>query len=131
VDSVEADGKVRSSRYLCVVGVGETSCAAPPEWLASLRDQRIEPIRNGTAYALLPDQKAVSDCSQHVELLDASGASCGGMDLPMAEGSCITEALSVGRDGTLIQTLAEKAWDCTDPQRGCRPVWRWWSRMFR
>jgi hypothetical protein len=130
VDSTDSSGKVRSSRYLCVVGVGETSCGSMPQWLASLRDQRIESIRNGAAYALLPDQTAAADCTQHVELLDANGASCGGADLPMAQGPCTTQPLSVGHDGTLIQPLAEKAWDCSDPQRGCRPVWRWWPRMF-
>jgi hypothetical protein len=131
VDATDSSGKVRSSRYLCVVGVGETSCGAMPQWLASLRDQRIEPIRNGAAYALLPDQTAASDCTQHVELLDANGTSCGGADLPMAQGSCTTQPLSVGREGTLIQPQAEKAWDCSDSQRGCRPVWRWWPGMFR
>jgi hypothetical protein len=131
VDSTDSSGNVRSSRYLCVVGVGETSCGSMPQWLASLRDQRIEPIRNGAAYALLPDQRAASDCTQHVEVLDANGASCGGADLPMAQGSCTTRPLSVGREGTLIQPQAEEAWDCSEPQRGCRPVWRWWPGMFR
>jgi hypothetical protein len=135
VDSTDSSGREQSSRYLCVVRTGETSCEAPPEWLGSLRDQRIEPVMRGVgnggfwAFAVLPDPKTVSDCTQHVELRSASGAACGGMELPMAEGSCLTQALSVGRDGTLIQPLPEKAWQCDS--RGCRPTWRWWPRMFK
>jgi hypothetical protein len=137
VDSADDPGRELSSRYLCVVRTGDTSCEAPPDWMASLRDQRIEPImrgregRGGWVYAVLPDPKTVSDCTQRVELLDGSGASCGSMDLPMAQGSCRTRALSVGHDGTLIQPLADKAWQCDPDPRGCRATWRWWPGLFQ
>jgi hypothetical protein len=131
VDSTDSDGTVQSSQYLCVVQVGKTTCGQPPDWLASRRDGRIEPIRNGTAYAVMPDPQAVSSCSQRVEVVDSNGASCGTMDLPMAAGACTTRSLSVGKDGTLIQSLADPAWQCGPDQRPCRPTYRWFRGMLK
>src|SRR6266850_60761 len=131
VDSPDSDGTVQSSQYLCVVELGKTTCGQPPDWLASRRDARIEPIRNGTAYAVVPDPQSASSCSQRVEVVDSNGASCGTMDLPMAAGSCTTRSLSVGKDGTLIQPLADPAWKCGPDPRPCRPTYRWFPGMLK
>jgi hypothetical protein len=131
VDAADSAGKDLSSQYLCVVATGGTQCNAPPDWLASRRNARIEPIRNATAYALLPDPATVSDCKQTVELLNGTGASCASKDLPMASGACRTRALEVGTDGTLIQPLADQAWSCGPGDRPCRATWRWWPNLFR
>jgi hypothetical protein len=131
VDATDFTGKDVGSQYLCVVAAGGTQCGSPPDWLASRRNIRIEPVRNGAAYAALPDPTTVSDCKQTVELLDSNGASCGSKDLPMANGSCRTRELAVGKDGTLIQPLANGAWSCGPGDRPCRATWRWWSGLFR
>jgi hypothetical protein len=120
-----------TSRYLCMVGAGSRTCDAPPEWLSSRRNVRIEAVRNGAAYAVLPDPALVSDCMQTVELIDGSGASCGSIELRMTHGSCRTRKLALGKDGTLIQPLANEAWQCGPPPRSCRATWRWWPRIFR
>ena len=129
VDATDFTGKDLRSRYLCVVDSGAKTCASPPDWLASRPNVRIEAIRNGNAYAVLPDPATVTQCEQTVELLDLRGASCGSVSLPMAAGSCRTRALSVGKDGTLIQPLANEAWHC-DAARGCRATWRWLPGLF-
>ena len=131
VDSPDADGRTQSSQYLCVLRAGATSCEGMPDWLAARTNARLEPIRNGTAYAVLPDPQSVADCSQRVELLDSNGASCGTLDLPMAQGTCVTRPLSVSKDGTLIQPLADPAWQCGPDPRPCRPTYRWYPGMFR
>src|SRR5207248_519968 len=61
-----------ASRYLCVLAVGSTACEPAPEWLSLRANVRIEPVRNGTAYAALPDPMFVPDCKQTVELVDAT-----------------------------------------------------------
>ena len=131
VDAADSTGANQTSQYLCVVQAGDTSCGGVPDWLASRRNIRIEPVRNGAAYAALPDPGGVSDCRQTVELIDVNGASCGTMDLPMASGACTTRPLAVGKDGTLIQPLADPAWSCGPGDRPCRATWRWWSGLFR
>jgi hypothetical protein len=131
VDASDPAGANQTSQYLCVIGAGATSCAAPPDWLAARRNARIEAVRNGAAYAGLPDPAAVSDCKQTVELIDANGASCGTMDLPMASGACTTRPLAIGKDGTLIQPLANEAWSCGPADRPCRATWRWWPGLLR
>ena len=131
VDASDPAGVSQSSQYLCVVGAGATGCAAPPAWLAAHRNVRIEPVRGAAAYAALPDPGAVPDCKQTVELIDANGATCGSMDLPMASGACTTRPLAVGKDGTLIQPLADRAWSCGPGDRPCRATWRWWPGLLR
>jgi hypothetical protein len=131
VDATDFTGSNLSSQYLCVVQAGSKTCDAVPDWLSSRKNVRIQPVRGGAAYASLPDPTAVSDCKQTVELIDANGASCGTMDLQMASGACTTRQLEVGKDGTLIQPLADPAWSCGPGDRPCRPTWRWWSGLFR
>ena len=130
VDSSDAAGDDRSSRYLCIVRTGATACETPPDWLSARRDARIEPIRGGAAYAVLPDRKLDTDCTQMVEVLDAkSGASCGSRELRIAAGNCGTRPLGLGKDGTLIQPLPPQAWPCDS--RGCHQAFRWWPAMMR
>jgi len=131
VDATDFTGSDLSSQYLCVIAAGATKCEAPPGWLSARRNVRIEPVRGAAAYAVLPDPTIVSDCKQTVELVDANGASCGSMELPMATGSCHTRPLGLGKDGTLIQPLADEAWSCGPGDRPCRATWRWWQGLFR
>jgi hypothetical protein len=129
VDSADFMGKDLRSHYLCVVGSGAPKCDSPPDWLSSRENVRIQAIRSGTAYAVLPDPATVAQCEQTVELVDSGGASCGIVRLRMADGPCRTRALAVGKDGTLIQPLATEAWQCDS--RACRATWRWLPGLFR
>jgi hypothetical protein len=103
-----------------------------PDWLASRPDTRLHMAHGGTAYAMLP-VPAQGDCTQHIEVLAPSGKSCGSAEFRAAPGSCKTNFIDVGYDGTVVQQLPyEIALPQSCPGQLCRPcIWRWWPGFFR
>jgi hypothetical protein len=94
-----------TSRWIVAIGSGAARADAPPEWLASRPNTRLQLTREGRAYALLPDGAHVTPCSQSIEVLAPSGASCGALELPVDDAACVTRDLRLGLDGTVLQML--------------------------
>ncbi|MFL5442235.1 MAG: hypothetical protein ACJ79W_24040, partial [Myxococcales bacterium] len=61
------------------------------------------------------------------------GKSCGSAEFRAAPGSCRTNFIDVGYDGTVVQQLpAEIDAQSCPPGEICRScTWRWWPGFFR
>jgi hypothetical protein len=103
-----------------------------PDWLRSRPDTRMHMAHGGTAYAMLP-VPAQGDCTQHVEVLAPSGKSCGSAEFRLDAGSCRTNFIDVGYDGTVVQQLPlNTPGNSCPPGQLCRScAWRWWPGFFR
>jgi hypothetical protein len=93
------------TKWLLTLSSGAASAQAAPDWLTSRPDTSLQPARNFRAYAILPMGAQGTACSQRLELLAPTGASCGAFDFPIAAGSCDTRDLRLGVDGTVLQKL--------------------------
>ena len=94
-------------------------------------DTRLQIVRGGRAYAVLPYGAKGVACAQRIEVVAPDGSSCGARDYPIAAGNCDTHQLSVGADGTVMQLLPD-ALETTDPimfTHTC--TWRWWSAALK
>jgi hypothetical protein len=119
------------ARALAVVDSGQPSVHAPPAWMASRPDTRLQITRSGRGYAVVPYGAKAVTCSQRIEVLAPDGASCGGRDYPIASGTCDTHDLALGADGTVIQLLPDTM-ETKDPvmlTHTC--TWRWWANAVR
>ncbi len=106
VRRVDADGgffAANRSTWLVTVAAGSSSPQPAPAWLASRPNTNLAPIRNRTAYALLPNGETGGACTQRLELVSRGGNSCAHYDLDLAPGTCDTSELRVGLDGTILQ----------------------------
>jgi hypothetical protein len=79
----------------------------PPDWLLTRPDTKISMAHGGRAYAMLPSQSRGSspDCSQTVEVVAASGKSCGPAKFTVSQTPCTTLSIDIGYDGTVLQQL--------------------------
>ena len=59
-----------------------------------------------------------------LDVIAASGKTCGTVTFTDPSGSCESGNLEVGYDGTLVQLLASSTSGC---HRDCACTWRWWS----
>lgn len=119
------------ARPLAVVRSGEAAVSAPPAWLASRPLTRLEIVRGGRGYAVLPLGAQSVRCTQRVEVFAPDGTACGAREYPLAEGRCDTEDLALGADGTIIQRLPLSMEPHADVfgTSGC--TWRWWPGALR
>ncbi len=90
---------------------GVASFEAPPAWLAAHKHFDLQIVRGAKAYACVPRSGAAPHDA--LDLISASGASCGSLTFP-------TDGLSVGLDGTVIGTAGEG---------GCAMTW--WSGLLK
>jgi len=104
-----------------------TTGSAPPSWLTSRPDTKIHMARNGTAYAVLSlaNMSESPDCAQRLEIVSASGKSCGTATFFVAPGACRSGSLDVGYDGTVIQQLPREK-ETTDSSGNATCTWRFW-----
>ena len=104
-----------------------TTGSAPPAWLTSRPDTKIHMARNGTAYAMLSlaNMSESPDCAQRLEIVSASGKSCGTATFFVASGACRSGSLDVGYDGTVIQQLPREK-ETTDSSGKATCTWRFW-----
>jgi hypothetical protein len=109
--------------------LGETVAAAPA-WLVARPGTQLHMARGGSAYAVLPVGGQVPSCSQRLEVVAPTGASCGVVDFPIAAGSCVTQPLAVGYDGTVIQQLPREL-EIQFGGRSASCTWRWWAGLLR
>jgi hypothetical protein len=107
-----------------------TAAAAAPGYLASRPDTRLHMAHGGKAYAMLPIP-AQGDCTQRIEVLAPSGKSCGSAEFRLAPGSCTTNFIDIGYDGTVVQQLPSSMEDRACAGTECSCTWRWWSGFFR
>ena len=103
-----------------------TSGAPPPSWLAERGGWVVHFAHNGTTYAMTPrsdvDSSPGPNC--RLDVIAASGKTCGTVTFTDPSGSCESGNLEVGYDGTLVQLLASSTSGC---HRDCACTWRWWS----
>ncbi|MFN2547204.1 MAG: hypothetical protein ABR567_07225 [Myxococcales bacterium] len=90
---------------------GSGSLDAPPAWLAAHSNFDVQLVRGGTAYVCLPKSGAPS--RDTLDLVSASGSSCGSLRFPIS-------GLSMGPDGTVIGSSGDN---------GCTTTW--WSALLR
>jgi len=103
-----------------------TQESSPPEWLVRRGGWRVQPVRGGAAYVLVPDSGGVS-CT--LEVVSAKGTTCSSMLLTDLSGMCSDDDLVVGIDGTLVQTAGSSSrFTCHE---NCACTWRWWTGHFR
>lgn len=105
MDAGPGVGSSWHSRWLLTLSSGAASAQPAPDWLTSRPDTSLQPARNFRAYAVLPMGARGAACSQRLELLAPTGASCGTFDFPIAPGTCDTPDLHLGLDGTVLQKL--------------------------
>ena len=119
------------AQALVPVASGQPSVQPAPAWMVARPDTRLQIVRGGRAYAVLPYGAEGVACTQRIEVVATDGSSCGARDYPIAAGNCDTHQLSVGADGTVMQLLPD-ALETTDPimfTNTC--TWRWWSAALK
>ena len=78
-----------------------------PSWLSSRPNTRLEIVRGGAAYALLPMGAFGATCAPPVEVVAPGGQSCGNHALALGPGTCDTYDVTLGKDGTLMVELPD------------------------
>ncbi|MFL5310041.1 MAG: hypothetical protein ACJ79H_06245 [Myxococcales bacterium] len=112
------------------IGAASTILQHPPPWLAARPGTAVHLAHRGTAYAVVPDPRFSIPCAQVVEVISASGRSCGSAEFSIAPTGCFTSTIVIGQDGTVIQQFPD-AMEARigSGSRSC--TWRWWSGFFR
>ena len=117
---------------LAVASSGAPEVRQAPDWMVSRRDVQLQLARGGGAYAALPYGGSSVACVQRVEVLAPDGTSCGWRDYPLAGGTCNTRDLTLGFDGTVIQSLPLSMESEPDDHTGAHTcTWRWWPVALR
>lgn len=126
-----ADGTVEiQSQWVDAFAARSTAPQAAPDWLAFWGNSDLAVIRNGAGYAVLPNPTQMTGCAQTVSILAPDGTACGSQTFTLSSQSCTTAALTVGRDGTLIQQVPKSLESCT-AGGNCPCDYRWWPGYLR
>lgn len=89
-------------------------------------------VHGGQGYAVLPAQGPAPSCQQTVEVVSASGISCGTRTFAIDAAACTTKVLAVGYDGTVVQQLPEaREAACTAAGHQCDCTYLYWPGYFR
>lgn len=129
VRRMDLAGGVYHAKALVLVQSGAAVVQPPPRWMTDRPDTKLQIVRGGKAYAVLPYGAANVPCTQKVEIVAADGTSCGSTSYPIAAGTCNTPDLSVAQDGTVIQGLPASMETVTNEFRAWHTcTWRWWTR---
>jgi hypothetical protein len=125
-----SSGPFSTIRWISQIDSLATSASPAPAWLQARPSTRLHMVHGGTAYAVLPVEADTQDCAQTVEVINASGTSCGTAKFRAAQGVCRTGSIIVGYDGTVVQLAPDP-----DPahhswfgQATC--YWHWWPGFF-
>jgi hypothetical protein len=99
---------------------------APPDWLVARPGTKLHIARNGAAYAVMYPPRLDVTCHADVEIVTASGRSCGTAVFPADQaGTYCVGYLSAGYDGTVVQ-----ARNIVDVPHGGGDrifTFRWWT----
>ena len=115
-------------RPQCLLAAGATRCVAAPQWMQSRPEMRFLPVRGGRARAAVTRWRdGMVDCADTVEVFTLDGKSCGSVELRIAAGTCSRLNLTVGPEGTVVQSLPR---DVPLPDSD-HLTWRWWPGMLR
>ena len=116
----------RTAQWLLTASAGTSSARPAPAWLVSRPDMDLAFARQNAAYAMLPMGKPSAACTQTVELLARDGTACGSVSLPIASasGTCRTEDVVLGADGTLVEVIPRDL-------RGDTCEWVFWGGALR
>jgi hypothetical protein len=139
-DSFELYPRVGSGLFVLRLAGGHTTWlhqldslatvpAAAPGYLTSRPDTRLHMAHGGKAYAMLPIP-AQGACTQRIEVLAPSGKSCGSAEFGLGSGSCTTNFIDIGYDGTVVQQLPASMEDRSCTGNECSCTWRWWPGFF-
>ena len=139
-DAFELYPRIGSGLFLLRLAGGHTTwlhqldslatVAAPaPDYLRSRPDTRLHMAHDGKAYAMLPIP-AQRACTQRIEVLAPSGKSCGSAEFTLSPGSCTTNFIDIGYDGTVVQQLPASMEDHSCRGNQCSCTWRWWPGLF-
>jgi len=123
-----SDG-VRIALPLVALESGTTVEHTAPDWLFHLLNTRLQIVRGGKAYAVLPDGAPGVSCSQDVQLRAPDGTLCSTSTYPIAGGTCDTRDLTLTADGTVIQPLPSALESITPTTHSC--TWRWWPATLQ
>src|SRR5205085_10209051 len=88
------------AQAVAIVASGKITSQPPPLWMAKRTDAKLQMVRGGKGYAVLPFGGTGVSCSQRLEVLLPDGTSCGARDYPIAAGACDTRDLALSADGT-------------------------------
>jgi hypothetical protein len=108
---------------------GATTWTPPPPWLTQRPDTKIHMAFGGRAYAMIDRPKPSTSCTQQIEVLAPSGKSCGKVSFPIRDGTCDTQSLDVGYDGTVVQLQPFDSFP-KDSNGRLLCTWRFWPRVF-
>jgi hypothetical protein len=101
-----------------------------PAWLAARPFTRLATIRGGRGYAVVPLDATSGDAAR-VEIVTASGQSCGTFAVPAptitATDVSTPRRLDVGQDGTLLQQVSS----AVPGPGGTQCVFQWWPALLR
>jgi hypothetical protein len=123
----DSDGQpATTSQALVTLASGHASAEPAPEWMRSRPNTRLQIIRGGHAYALLPYGSMGVRCSQTAGVVAPDGTWCASADYPIAPGTCDTSDLTLGADGTVIQQLPFSMETSNDSTNSHSCTWRWW-----
>lgn len=108
-----------------------TQVAPPPAWFLAARPEEIygmQMVRNGRAYGIIYGASG-ADCTTPVEIVTASGKSCGKASFRAGPGGCFWASAQIGYDGTFVQRVPPPDNVCSGGVCSC--TWHWWSGFFR
>jgi hypothetical protein len=71
-------------------------------------------------------------CEQRVDIISPSGQFCGSSTFAIGGGSCTTNSIVVGYDGTVIQQMPTErdATSCQNADHECDCTYRYWPGYF-
>ena len=105
-----------------------TQLAAPPAWFIAGQTFAMYMVRNGRAYGVISAPSG-ADCTATVEVVTASGKSCGKATFSAGPGGCYAASASIGYDGTFVQRVPPPDGVCSGGVCAC--TWHWWTGFFQ
>jgi hypothetical protein len=108
-----------------------TSLEPPPAWFVAAHPELMfgmQMVRNGRAYGIIYGPSG-ADCTATVEIMTASGKSCGKASFSAGPGGCFWASSLIGYDGTFVQRVPPPSNVCTGGVCSC--TWHWWTGFFR
>jgi hypothetical protein len=108
-----------------------TTLAPAPSWLMARPNSVVRPVHDTTAYGVVPNAGIAGVCQQQIEVVTASGQSCGSATFAVDTGNCTTNSIILGVDGTVVQQLPREREAACIPGQPCNCTWRAWPGFFR
>lgn len=114
-----------------MVASGAAEAQPFPPWMTARPGTRpqILPAQNG--YAVLPFGAQGVACTQRLEVVAPDGTSCGSTEYRIADGTCDTNDLVLGEDGTVLQALPLSMEATTFGGLAHTCTWRFWPGALR